>query len=100
MILVIGATGNVGKELVPQLLNKDVPVRILTRDERKVIDLGKKVEVAVGDLNNPETLAPALKGIDRLYFVAPGTPQVVSLLEAAKQAGVSHVVKLSTIEAD
>jgi uncharacterized protein YbjT (DUF2867 family) len=41
-----------------------------------------------------------MRGIDRLYFVTPVTGQVVNLLEAAKQAGVKHVVKQSTIEAD
>lgn len=100
MILISGATGNVGKELVQQLLDKGERIRVLIRDERKVAHLGNQVERAVGDLDQPETLAAAMQDIDRLFFVTPVTEQVVNLLEAAKQAGVRHVVKLSTIEAD
>jgi uncharacterized protein YbjT (DUF2867 family) len=71
MILVTGATGHVGKHLVGQLLNKGVQVRVLVRDERKVATLGNGVERAVGDLDKPETLAAAMRGIDQLYFVTP-----------------------------
>jgi uncharacterized protein YbjT (DUF2867 family) len=100
MILVTGATGNVGQYLVPQLLAKEVPVRVLVRDKSKVVNLGDRVECAVGDLDQPETLLPAMQGVDRLYIVTPDTQQVTRLLDAAKTAGVSHVVKQSTIEAD
>jgi uncharacterized protein YbjT (DUF2867 family) len=100
MILVSGTTGNVGKHLVGQLLGKGMQVRVLVRDESKVAYLGDNVERAVGDLDKPETLVAAMRGIDQLYFVTPDTQQVINLLEAAKQAGVRHVVKQSTIEAD
>ena len=100
MILVTGATGNVGKFLIPQLLAKDAPVRILIRDKSKVAQLGDRVECVVGDLDRPETLRPAMQDVDRLYIVTPDTQQVTRLLAAAKEAGVSHVVKQSTIEAD
>jgi uncharacterized protein YbjT (DUF2867 family) len=100
MILVTGATGHVGKELVEQLLAEGAQVRVLVRDERKVAHLGHRVERAVGDLDQAETLVAAMRGIDRLFFVTPETRQVVNLLEAAKQAGIRHVVKQSTIEAD
>ena len=100
MILVTGATGNVGQYLVPQLLAKNAPVRILVRDKSKVVHLADRVECVAGDLDRPETLHPAMQGVDRLYIVTPDTEQVTQLLVAAKQAGVSHVVKQSTIEAD
>jgi len=100
MILVSGATGNVGAHLVKQLLQQGAQVRVLVRDGRKAADLPPGLEIAVGDLDRPETLAPAMRGIDRLYFVTPVTDQVVNLLDAAKLAGVRHVVKQSTIEAD
>ena len=100
MVLVTGATGNVGKELVKYLLNEGTRIRVVVRDERKAIELGRKVEVAIGDLDKPETLTAAMQGIDRLFLVAPVTRQVENLLKAAKQAGVKHVVKLSTLEAD
>jgi uncharacterized protein YbjT (DUF2867 family) len=100
MILVSGATGNVGKELVRLLLDGGVQVRVLVRDARKVANLGNQVERAVGDLDRPATLEAAMQGIDHLYFVTPETRQVKDLLEAARRAGVQHVVKQSTIEAD
>jgi uncharacterized protein YbjT (DUF2867 family) len=100
MILISGATGHVGKPLVKQLLDKGAAIRVFVRDERKVTDLPKHVERAVGDLDRPETLAAALRGVDQLYFVTADTQQVTHLLEAARQNGVKHVVKQSTIEAD
>jgi uncharacterized protein YbjT (DUF2867 family) len=82
------------------LLDKGVPVRALGRDERKLAALSDRVELAVGDLDKPETLETAMQGIQCIYIVTPVTQQVVNLLEAAQRAGVQHVVKQSTIEAD
>jgi uncharacterized protein YbjT (DUF2867 family) len=100
MILISGATGNVGKELVKLLLDEGAQIRVLVRDQRKAADFDDSVEVAVGNLDKPETLTAAMRGVERLYFVTPVTEQVVNLLEAANQAGVKHVVKQSTLEAD
>ncbi|HLE14607.1 MAG TPA: SDR family oxidoreductase [Anaerolineales bacterium] len=100
MILVTGATGNVGKHLVGQLVDRGAQVRVLVRDESKAAYLDTNVERAVGDLDEPVTLTTALCGIDRLYLVTPDTQQVINLLEVARRSGVKHVVKQSTIEAD
>ena len=100
MILVTGATGNVGQHLIPLLLAKDASVRILVRDKSKVARLADSVECVVGNLDQPETLRPAMQGVDQLYIVTPDMQQVTQLLAAAKEAGVRHVVKQSTIEAD
>ncbi len=99
MILVTGATGMVGKELVQQLLEMDQPVRVVTRDARKVAHLGGRVEVVVGDLNNPETLQAAMAGVERMFLVTLELQQDLNALEAAKRAGVQQIVKLSTLEA-
>ena len=98
MILVTGATGKVGKELVDRLIDRRAPVRVLVRDEKKVSYLGDRVQKAVGDLEDPETIAAAMKDVERVFFVTHLTHQVTSLLEAVKQAGVKHVVKLSSLE--
>ncbi len=95
MIFVSGATGNVGKELVGFLLDKGVKVRILVRDPKKAAHWSNRVEIAVGDLDQPETLLPAMQGVEKLYFVTPDPKQVTNLLTAAKKAGVRHVVKQS-----
>jgi uncharacterized protein YbjT (DUF2867 family) len=99
MILITGATGNIGKELIPLLLESGQSIRILVRDERKVAHLDPWVERAVGDLDKPETLVPAVKDIESIFLVTYETQQDVNVIEAAKCAGVQHIVKLSTLEA-
>jgi uncharacterized protein YbjT (DUF2867 family) len=99
MILVTGATGHIGRELIPLLLTSGHSVRVLVRDERKVAHLDTCVERVVGDLDKPETLPAAVKGIERLFLVTYETRQDVNVIEAAKRAGVRQIVKLSTLEA-
>jgi uncharacterized protein YbjT (DUF2867 family) len=99
MILITGATGHVGRELVPQLLQAGHPVRVLVRDPRKVAALDPSVQRAVGDLDRPETLGPTLDGVESLFLVTFETRQDAAVLAAARQAGVRRVVKLSTLEA-
>lgn len=100
MILVTGATGNVGRELIPMLVEAKQDVRILVRDERKASAFDSRVERVVGDLDRPETLKPAMHGVERLFLVTPLTEQVANLIAAAMASGVKHIVKQSTIEAN
>jgi len=100
MILVTGATGNVGKELVRLLVDNGIRFRVLVRDPKKLPVQSDQMDIAIGDLDKPEALPPAMQGIDKLFFVTPDTKQVTHLLQAARQAGIKHVIKLSTIEAD
>jgi len=99
MILVIGSTGNIGRELVPQLLQTGQHLRVLVRDEQKVAHLDPSIERAVGNLNDPESLANAMRGVERVFLVTLTTQQDVNVLEAAKRTGVKQIVKLSTMEA-
>jgi len=99
MILITGATGNIGKELVPFLLESGQSIRVLTRDMQKVAHLDLCVERAMGDFDRSETLAAAVKGIERIFLVTYETQQDVNVIEAAKKAGVRQIVKLSTREA-
>jgi len=100
MILVTGATGNVGSELVAQLAADGVPVRAMTRSPEKA-RFPEGVEVVAGDFDKPETLPAALAGIDRVFVCPPGygpegPVQERTLVAAAREAGVKHLVKLST----
>ncbi|HEY0377278.1 MAG TPA: SDR family oxidoreductase [Pyrinomonadaceae bacterium] len=101
-ILVTGATGTVGSFLVRKLGAAGVAARALVRSREKaeaVEALG--LEAAVGDLDKPETLAPALEGVERVFLLsAPEERQAElqnNLVRAARAAGVRHVVKLSAI---
>jgi len=99
MILITGATGNIGKELVSLLLQREQPIRILVRDAKKVAHLEPCIERVVGDWNKPETLAEAMIDVERVFLVTFETGQDLNLIEAARRAGVRHIVKLSTLEA-
>ncbi|MEV0233463.1 NAD(P)H-binding protein [Nonomuraea sp. NPDC050786] len=94
MILVTGGTGNVGANVVRQLLEAGEKVRVITRNpgDRSFPD---GVEVVPGDLTRPETLAAALSGVDRA-FLFPVFNAVDGFLEAARKAHLGHVVLLSS----
>ncbi|MGY3441260.1 SDR family oxidoreductase [Bradyrhizobium sp. USDA 4473] len=97
-ILVTGATGTVGSELVPQLVAQGERVRVLTRDAAKAAKFGPSVEVIQGDLEKPETLPPVFAGVDELFVLANFPTlleQETNAYAAAKAAGVKHIVKLS-----
>jgi uncharacterized protein YbjT (DUF2867 family) len=99
MILVTGATGTIGREIVSQLRDAEVPVRALVHDPKKASRLGAGVDIAVGDLDAPETLQSAMDGVQAVYAIAFFTPQVQHVVDAAKRAGVTLIVRQSTIEA-
>jgi uncharacterized protein YbjT (DUF2867 family) len=98
MILVTGATGTAGSEVVKSLLERKVSFRVFVRDPRKVAHLPASVERAIGDLTQPGTLVPALQGVSRLFLLSD-PDQVPPVLDAARRTGVRHVVRLSTLEA-
>ncbi len=104
MILVTGATGTTGSAVVRALAAAGVPVRAFVRDAGKAATLRLPgVEIAVGDLDHPETLVPALDGVDHLFLLTPVDPRQVEqqghAVDAAQRAGVRHVVKLSVLGA-
>jgi uncharacterized protein YbjT (DUF2867 family) len=102
-ILVVGATGTVGSELVRQLAERGHKVRALVRDPVKAQGLGRAVEPAIADLARPETLPAAFAGIDRAFILAPPAPNLeeleVNAFAAAERAGVRHIVYLSNFGA-
>ena len=103
MILVTGATGLNGSELVRRLSAKGVPSRALTRNLAKAQSLASlpHVEVVEGDMANPDSLKAALRGVDRAMLISSSGPAMLdvqsSFIDAARKAGVKHVVKLSGI---
>ncbi|MFH9041917.1 SDR family oxidoreductase [Streptomyces sp. NPDC017966] len=96
MILVTGATGNIGSALVRQLHGAGAsPVRGLTRDAARA-SFPDGVEAVEGDLARPASLKPALDGV-RSLFLVPGMGTDADVLAAARQTGVEHVVLVSSI---
>ncbi|MFG3708678.1 NAD(P)H-binding protein [Micromonospora sp. NPDC047670] len=94
MLLIAGATGNVGGELVHVLRRAGEPVRALTRTDRDS-SLPPDVERAVGDLNDPASLTAALNGV-RGVFLLSGYADMPGLLTKICDAGARHVVLLSS----
>jgi uncharacterized protein YbjT (DUF2867 family) len=102
MILVTGATGTVGREVVIQLLAAGEQVRGMTRNP-STAKLDARVELVKGDFASPDTLAKAVDGVERVFSLTFG-PQTGTherdLAGLAKKAGVRHIVKLSAMGGD
>lgn len=102
-VLVTGATGTIGAQLVRELQAQAVPVRAFVRDpERAAARLGA-VELAVGDFADPASLRRAMEGIHRVFLSSADGPDKVAheraVIDAAAEAGVERIVKLSAINA-
>lgn len=102
-ILVTGALGNVGAETVKQLQAQGQKVRAADLDETKVSErFGDTVEAVRFDFARPETYAATLTGVEKMFLMRP--PHITDVkrymfpaIDAAKRAGVQHVVFLSLI---
>lgn len=92
MILVCGATGNVGSAVAAAAINADQPVRAVVR---RAASAPAGAEAIIGDLNQPETFLDSLRGVDGLFMLS-GYNDESKLLEAAVAAGVRHVALLSS----
>jgi uncharacterized protein YbjT (DUF2867 family) len=106
MILITGATGTTGREVVAELHRLGAKgVRALVRDPARADFIREAgFEAVAGDFERPDTLGAALEGVARALLLTPPTPETVNqqreFIVAAAQAGVLHVVKLSAIGAD
>lgn len=113
MILVTGATGNNGLEILKRLASQNVQARAMARAAsstrerarnraKAIADLG--IEMVEANFDRPETLPSVLAGVDRAFLVTNSTEhaeaQQLAFVEAAKQSGVKHIVKLSQFAAN
>ena len=99
-VLVTGATGNTGSLLVPGLLNAGIDVRVFVRDEKKAKPLEDSgAEVIIGNLDQPETIIPAVRDIDKIYLLTWNGPtqlqQVQNVIKAASENGKPCIVRHS-----
>ena len=101
MILITGASGNVGKEVLKQIIPTGVEVRAAFQSVSKTAGAPPGVEFVTVDYNQPETLRTALKAVERVFLVGPPTAQLPALerkaMEVIVQSGVRQVVKLSAM---
>ena len=100
MILVTGATGNIGSELVKLLVAKGLPVRVISRDEKKVSHLDPSVQRVIGDRHDPSIVRKAAQGADKVFMLAvlfdKNHEADRLLIEEAKQAGAKKIVMISS----
>ena len=105
MILITGATGSNGTEVIKRLAGKNIQVRAMVRDRTKAKNIAiSNVEVVEADFDRPETLQSALAGVKRAFLLTNSSEnaeaQQIAFIDAAKQSGVEHIVKLSQFKAD
>ncbi|HYC96854.1 NmrA/HSCARG family protein [Brevundimonas sp.] len=102
-ILVTGATGRIGRQVVQQLIHRGAHVRVLVRDPAKA-DFPAGVDVVQGDLLDVDALRTAFAGVRTLFLLnavaADEFTQALITLNVARQSGVERVVYLSVIHAD
>ena len=105
MILITGATGAVGSEVVKRLSAQGVQVRAVTRDPRKA-DANRlpHVQFVRGDFEDLDSMRRACSGVDRAFLLTNSTErtehQQIAFTRVAEQSGVRHIVKLSQLHAD
>jgi uncharacterized protein YbjT (DUF2867 family) len=106
MILVTGATGLNGSALLRLLSAKGIATRALVRNRARAEAIAALpgVEIVEGDMARPETLGAALRDVDRAMLISSSDPVMLEVqsgfIDAARAAGVKHVVKLSGIMPD
>jgi uncharacterized protein YbjT (DUF2867 family) len=107
MILITGATGNFGGSTAQYLQQKKIPFRAAARNlETLKKRFGSETALAAFDWEKPETFAGTLKGIMTVYLVAPPVVtndfhiKVKPFIEAARKAGVKHIVVSTALYSD
>lgn len=105
MILVTGATGINGTEIVKRLAAQNMQVRAMVRNHDRAKEIAlPNVEVVEGNFDRPETLLEALTEVDSAFLLTNSTEraeaQQLAFVDAARQSSVKHIVKLSQFAAD
>jgi uncharacterized protein YbjT (DUF2867 family) len=98
-ILIVGATGLVGSELVRQLHAAGHHVHALVRNRQKADQIAPFATPVIGDLSKPESLGAAFDGAEKVFILSPPIPATETLesnaFDAAEAAGARRIVYLS-----
>ena len=105
MILVTGATGDIGGQLCELLKANDIPFRAMCRKQPQIDRFRDRgIEAVPGDFSDPSSLPSAMQDCDRLFLITPPSPEQVKwetrAIDAAKQAGIQYIVKISASDSN
>jgi uncharacterized protein YbjT (DUF2867 family) len=106
LILVTAAHGNQGKLLIPRLVAAGVPLRACVRsaESAQALTAAGVTDLVVGDLSDPDVLAQAMRGVEKVYYIGPALhpserDMGIAAVDAARAAGVRHFVFSSVLHA-
>src|SRR5207302_5795386 len=104
-VLVTGATGTIGRDVARRLSEQGVAVRAGVRDQAKARkQLGSDIALVPFDFENEKTFSEVLDGVEKVFLLPPLLPNQLEVtnafVDAAKHAGVHHIVKVSAIGVD
>jgi uncharacterized protein YbjT (DUF2867 family) len=101
MYLITGSTGHIGRPLVERLHKEGHDVRALVRDASRAALLPDDIDIAVGNLDDPDSVTAALRGVDGVFLlhIGAGTAQTQIMIDAARSTGVHRIVLLSSVGA-
>jgi uncharacterized protein YbjT (DUF2867 family) len=104
-VLVTGATGTIGRDVAKRLSENGVSVRAGVRDQAKARkQFGADITLVPFDFGNEKTFSEALEDVEKVFLLPPLLPNQLEVtnafVDAAKRAGIRHVVKLSAIGVD
>lgn len=101
MVLITGASGNVGSEVLRQAVAAKLKIRAAYQSVAKAKGTPAGVEIIQMDYTKPDTIRTALSGIEKVFLVGPPAPNVAelegNLVDQAKKSDVKHIVKLSAL---
>ena len=97
-MILLTTAGKEGSAAARLIAERDVPVRVLVRHPEKAAPLAQAgVEIFPGDLDSPESIDQAMRGVSRVVVVTqPVLSQELSVIDSAERAGIEHVVKITT----
>jgi uncharacterized protein YbjT (DUF2867 family) len=101
MILITGASGNTGREVLKQIVGTGRKIRAAYQSEKKAAEAPAGVEAVLMDYNQSGTVRAALRDVERVFLVGPPAANLVELernaMDEIKRSGVRQVVKLSAM---
>ena len=101
MILITGASGNVGSEVLKQALSVGLKIRATFQSADRAAKAPAGIEGVIMDYAQPETIRPALHGVEKIFLVGPPVRDLpvmeANFIKEVRAAGRKHIVKLSAL---